>query len=113
MAFEVRYDAAGRATEVTLLPDPKNPKGRLVELAGAAVRDWSYEPERVAGVGMPGKVIVPVCYSAGKTKKRKGALSERRCVWSPTDSKAKVGNGESLSLDSKVHLKAEVVGSAL
>ncbi len=113
LAFEVSYDASGSATEVTLLPDPKNAKGRLVEIAGEAVREWLYEPERVAGVGIPGKVIVPICYSAGKTKKRKGTRDGKRCIWSQPGSKAQVGNGDSLSVDSKVHLKTDVVGRAL
>ncbi len=113
LAFEVSYDESGKAQTATLLPDPGNAKGRLVELAETAVRDWLYEPERVAGAGIPGKVIVPICYSAGKTNKRKGTRGGRRCVWSQPDSKAKVGNGDSLSLDSRVRLKTKVVGRML
>ena len=109
LAFEVIYDATGRATEVTLLPDPANPGGRLVDISGEAVREWSYEPERVAGAGVPGKVIVPICYSAGKAKKRKGTHEDKRCVWSQPGSKAQVGNGDSLSVDSRVQLKTAVV----
>ncbi len=113
LAFEVSYDATGRASEVTLLPDPKNPEGRLVEISAGAVREWQYEPERVAGAGVPGKVIVPICYSAGKAKKRKGTREGKRCIWSQPDSKAQVGNGDSLSLDSRVQLKTAVVGRPL
>jgi hypothetical protein len=112
LILEVSYDASGKATSVDLATGSTVSKGRLVELAKEAVSSWSYQPELVAGTGVAGTVIVPICYSVGVSRQQ-AARDAQKCLWTQPGSKATVAEGESLALDSSVHLKSDVIGSTL
>jgi len=60
-----------------------------------------YDPERIGGRGVAGKVLIPLCYAVYR---------RTPCVWNRTAGKPQVKQGESLALDSKVQLETDVVG---
>ncbi|MBK7013237.1 MAG: energy transducer TonB [Xanthomonadales bacterium] len=112
VVFEVSYDLDGKVEEVTPIASSPAMKGRFKEYAETAVRSWRYEPERVAGIGVPGKVVVPLCFSVGSNRTSAQRAAEK-CQWTQPGSKASVDQGQSLALDSSVTLKSDVIGSTL
>jgi hypothetical protein len=104
----VTYDQSGIAEEIGIADGSPMKKGSLVESAMAAVRTWTFDPERVGGHGLRARVLVPICYEA-KTPDAK----DEKCRWnSPYGEKSVVG-GQSVALDSRVHLKTYVAGTTL
>ena len=112
LIFEVSYDKAGKLETVVVLPSSTVEKGNLVKDAENALRKWTYEPERVAGVGVPGKLVVPICYYMGLSE-RDAERQGKNCNWKKPGSEATVGQGQSLALDSSVSLKTDVIGRTL
>jgi hypothetical protein len=112
LILEVSYDASGKATSVDLATGSTVSKGRLVELAKEAVSSWSYQPELVAGIGVAGSVMVPICYTVSSSRQQ-AEHDAQKCQWTQPGSKATVAEGESLALESSVHLKSDVIGSTL
>lgn len=112
LIFEVGYDNAGKLQTVAVLPSSTVEKGNLVKNAENALRKWTYEPERVAGVGVPGKLVVPICYYMGVSE-RDAERMGKNCEWKKPGSEATVGQGQSLALDSRVRLKTDVIGRTL
>lgn len=112
LVFEVSYDKNGNPKAVVVQPGSTSTKGRLVDYAEESLRKWTYEPERVAGVGVPGKLIVPICYYVGFSQ-REAEKAGKSCLWTLPGSKATVGQGESLALESSVTLKSDVIGRTL
>ena len=112
LIFEVNYDKAGKLQTVAVLPRSTVEKGNLVKDAENALRKWTYEPERVAGVGIPGKLVVPICYYMGLSE-RDAERQGKNCEWKKPGSEATVGQGQSLALDSSVSLKTDVIGKTL
>lgn len=112
LVFEISFDKAGIPQAIALQPGSTSKKGRLIDYAEKALREWTYEPERVAGIGVPGKVIVPICYYVGLSVSE-AERAGKSCLWTKPGSKASVGQGESLALDSSVSLKNDVIGRTL
>lgn len=112
LVFEVSYDKAGTAQAVVVQPGSTEIGGRLIGDAEKALREWVYEPKRVAGVGVPGKLIVPICYTVGFSR-REAEKAGKSCLWALPGSKATVGEGESLALDSIVTMKSDVINKTL
>ncbi|MEZ5462708.1 hypothetical protein [Dokdonella sp.] len=110
--YEVGFDHDGVPTSVVLAHRSGATKGSLGKLAEEAVRSWTYEPERVAGVGVPGSVVVPVCFSVGSSP-RSAQRNSSHCRWNQPGSKAAVEEGQSLALESSASLKSDVVGRVL
>lgn len=63
---EVAYDAKGRVTAAKVVAGGGMPKGDAGDerAAIAAVKQWTFQPETVGGVGAAGKARVPVCLAA-------------------------------------------------
>lgn len=57
----VEYDGSGRVTAVTPA-SADAPMDAFMRAALKAAREWEFEPERVAGVGLPGSGIIPVTF---------------------------------------------------
>lgn len=112
LIFEVGYDKDGKLQTVSVLPGSTPKDGRLVENAEKALQAWTFEPERVAGVGVPGKLVVPICYTISMSV-REAERKGKNCEWEKPGSKAIVGEGQSLALDSSVSLKTDVIGRTL
>lgn len=109
---EVSYDSAGKATDVTVAAGSEVTEGPLLGSVERALRKSRFEPERVAGIAVAGKVVTPICIaiSRGGTDPRKLA---RTCRWTLPGTEANVDEGQSLALESSVKLKTPVVGSLL
>jgi hypothetical protein len=109
LVFEVSYDKSGKANDVVVASGSTQSKGSLVDYAEKAVREWTYQPEQVAGFGVPGTVIVPICFSVS-TNQRSARRAADNCRWQEPGTKATAEQGQSLALDSSVHLKTDVIG---
>jgi hypothetical protein len=104
VAVIVTYNARGKATEVVVADDSPITEGVLAKAAIQEVRTWKYEPERIGGLGVAGRVLIPLCYAADR---------RTRCVWNRSAGMPEVKQGQSLALDSQVHLESHVVGRVL
>lgn len=58
----VEYDGEGRVTKVAPA-SADAPMDAFMKAAMKAARDWQFEPERVAGVGLAGSGVIPVTFS--------------------------------------------------
>lgn len=58
----VKYDGNGRVTAVAPAAADA-PMDSFMQAALKAARNWEFEPEQVAGIGVPGAGIVPVSFS--------------------------------------------------
>lgn len=112
LVYEVSYDNSGTPTRVVAVEGSMMTKGKLVEAGESALRSWQYAPERVAGIGVPGKLLVPICYSVGMSPKESQRNADK-CTWKHPGSNATLKDGQSLALESSVQLKSEVIGSIL
>lgn len=112
VAVEVEFDAGGKATGLSIADGTPTPPEALAKAVMKALREWTYEPERVAGVGVPGSLVVPVCFTVAQSVAESRRLS-KGCRWTLPGSDAYVEEGQSLALDSQVRLKTDVSGSVL
>ncbi|HLS97251.1 MAG TPA: energy transducer TonB [Porticoccaceae bacterium] len=110
--IEVRYDGTGTVRDAVAMAGSTEGIDALWRSAEKAVRNWEYEPEKVAGIGVPGTLIVPVCFSVGATQKT-ALETMARCEWTRPGSKVQIREGESVALESSVLLKTEVIGRTL
>lgn len=59
---EVRYNEAGKVVSTRLAPGAPPVRRAFEEAAVAAVRRWTFRPERVAGRAVAATVDVPICF---------------------------------------------------
>jgi hypothetical protein len=104
VAVIVSYNARGKATEVVVADDSPVAEGALAKAAMQEVRTWKYEPERIAGQGIAGRILLPICYAADR---------KAQCIWNRSAGLPEVKQGQSLALDSQVRLESDVVGRIL
>jgi hypothetical protein len=112
IAIEVGYDASGKATELRVVESSLSQPEGLVKAVMKSLSEWTYVPERVAGVGVPGTLVVPVCFTLAQSAAESRRLSNA-CRWTLPGSDATIEEGQSLALDSRVRLKTDVSGSVL
>lgn len=112
IVVEVSYDPAGKVTNVAVAESSPVSDGPLLEGMDKALRQSRFEPERVGGVGIAGRVLMPSCIVITNGLSKAIELT-RDCSWSLPGSEARVEQGESLALESSVQLKTKVVGSLL
>lgn len=103
VVVEIRYDAAGRAIAVAPVAGTPVQDGPMLDSVRKAVKRWTYQPELIAGIGVPGTVLVPVCFSVASDV-AKAHQAENRCRWTQPGTQVSVDEGESLALDSSVQL---------
>jgi TonB family protein len=106
VVVRVDYDADGKAVSATL--DPSSPKAAEVLVAASidAVKNWTFQPERVDRHGVPGTQVLPLCYALS-------SMPAPMCKWNPPGNHAAIGEGESLAVNPVAHLRNDVVGHAL
>lgn len=104
VAVVVSYNANGKATDAEIADDSPIVDGALAIAAKQEVRTWKFDPERIGGRGVAGRVLIPLCYAANR---------RTQCVWSRAAGKQDVKQGQSLALDSQVHLESDVIGRIL
>jgi TonB family protein len=102
--LRVDYDAEGRVTAVIPIEGKDKPwvDGSLMRAAVAAVKHWTMRPEMVAGHGVAGAVIAPICFS----------LSDHteRCSWTPPGVNKPVDPALPITLTSVVGLDMGAAG---
>jgi len=76
----------------------------LVKTAVAALLQWQLVPERVAGHGLPGRVMVPVCFLLRR---------HAACRYTPPGSKRAAQSEQPLNLTAVTQLKSDVIGQIL
>ncbi len=107
VVVEVRYDAAGKAIAIAPVAGTPVQDGPLLESVRKAVKRWTYQPELIAGIGVPGTLLVPVCFAVSSDM-AKARQDSKRCRWTQPGTQVSVAEGESLALDSSVRLKTAV-----
>ncbi|MBN8482806.1 MAG: hypothetical protein J0L88_14580 [Xanthomonadales bacterium] len=113
VVIEARYDGDGKPIEVAAVPGAtRAPKG-LVDASVVAIRQWTFEPERVGGIGVPGRVVTPICFAIGTRPAETSRALEGCARWTPPGSTASLGEGETLAFDSRVRLKSDPFAAAL
>ncbi|MFZ2236682.1 MAG: hypothetical protein WAV67_09920, partial [Dokdonella sp.] len=112
VVVEVRYDADGKAIAVAPVAGSPVQDGPMLDSVRKAVKRWGYQPELIAGVGVPGTVLVPVCFSV-VSDVGKARQAENRCRWTQPGTQTSVAEGESLALDSSVQLKTAISDNVL
>jgi len=107
-AFLLKADGKVRSAAV----DPASPASaqRLVDASLEAVRQWTFQPERVAGHGVPGTQSLPVCFSLSLVGSH-AAIPP--CEWNAPGKHAPIGEGESVALNPAARLVNDVAGHAL
>ena len=102
--LRVDYDAEGHVTAVIPIEGKDKPwvDGSLMRAAVAAVKHWTMRPEMVAGHGVAGAVIAPICFS----------LSDHteRCSWTPPGVNKPVDPALPITLTSVVGLDMGAAG---
>ena len=92
----VEYDTEGRVTSVRHVPEMGTAKvdGALRDAAIQAVMRWTYRAETVAGQGVAGRALAPICFT----------LSHRPCHWNRPKGGKPVESGRPIALASVVGL---------
>lgn len=105
--LKVDYDADGRITSATPVEggSPK-PTIDLIKSATIAVKQWTFKPERIAGHGVPGKALVPVCFAIS-------ARQQRSCLWKRDGEDKPLDSDRPIALSSVVGIDTNLVGSTL
>lgn len=97
VVLELRMDADGRVRE-TRVRDTVGPVSRaMANSALQASREWTFRPERVAGVAQAATLLMPVCFTPG------GGGQE--CGWSGPDAQ-RYGRDTVLALDPVARLSS-------
>jgi len=112
VAVEVDYDGYGKLVDITVSPGSGVQKGPLVDAIRKAMHKWAFEPERVAGNGVPGKLVTSICFTLARSKAEAQQLASA-CRWTLPGSDAALDEGQSLALDSQVRLKTDVFSGVL
>ena len=109
---EVSYDGTGKPMSVSVVPEVSSQDESLINASITAAKSWTIKPEQVAGVGVPGKLVSPLCYFIGNSV---AEVNKRNtlCGWFSPIHKVSIGEGQSLALDSAVTLKTDVIGRML
>lgn len=95
---DVHYDADGRVTSAQPIDGGEPKAGHAMKHAATvAVRHWTFTPERIAGRGVPGHALVPICFTAND-----GVRSP--CHWHTGNSNTPIDADHPLALDSVVKL---------
>lgn len=78
--LKVNYDGNGAPTKATVAKDSPVTNTSYVDAARRAILNWTFEPERVNGHGVPGTMTVSTCFSREETSPADGPV-ESPCAW--------------------------------
>lgn len=106
-AVKVRYDGDGHILDIGLYEGaPKVPRA-LRDAAIAAVKHWRVMPERIGDVGVPGELIVPVCFTLDFARNKPDCHMQLPGLERPTQA------NQALALNSVTGLATSVAGEVL
>lgn len=106
--LELAYDAAGKVTRTNVLESTGHPS--FGEAAARMASNWQLVPERVAGVGVPGTVVVPVWFRIEDGRKHAAPPASRMME---TPGSADDAEPRELVAESEVALRTAVAGTLL
>lgn len=107
VVLDVTFDGNGKAVSVVPAEGSPVSAGTFFNSASRTLRDWTYFPERVAGHGIPGRLIVPFCFDP-----RPSGVKEPGCHWDSPEGKSPIEPGQGLAMDSAVRLLTDVIDKA-
>lgn len=102
VVLELQTDAQGRVDAVSVRDTVGSINRAMAEAAVAAARDWTFRPERVDGVPLAGKLLMPVCFVT--------ASDLEGCEWTGPESRA-YGRDTVLALEPAARLANPVAYS--
>jgi TonB family protein len=94
VVLELQMDARGRIETAAVRDTVGNVNRAMAEAALAAARNWTFHPERVAGVALASKLLMPVCFAGS---------AEQDCDWTGPESRV-YGRDTVLALDPAARL---------
>ncbi|MGD9583640.1 MAG: TonB family protein [Lysobacterales bacterium] len=103
---KVEYDGDGKITQAALAEYAPAIHPTLAGAAIDAVLRWKVTPERVAGHGVAGAMIVPFCFTLGDSK-------PGWCKFTPPDRAGSAETDRPINLAAVTKLKTSVVGQVL
>ena len=109
--LEVAYDGNGKPLELIVSDHSPVKDGALVNEAIRAIRTWTFDPERVAGHGVGGRSLIPICFVVNPSKRGNVAIDE--CKFPEDLGGSPFESGSSIALESRVTLKSDVIGKTL
>lgn len=109
VVVKVSYDSDGKVVSVEPQPDEGRHSTPALEAATvAAAQHWTFEPERVRGIGIASTEIVPICYLASI-----GGPSKQECGWTRPGMHSSSGAGIGFALAPAAKLTTDVIGHTL
>jgi TonB family protein len=106
-AVKVRYDGDGQILDIGLYEGaPKIPRA-LGDAAIAAVKHWRLTPEKVGDAGVPGELIVPVCFVSNSAQHKPDCNMRLPGLDRPAQA------NQALALNSVTGLATSVAGEVL
>lgn len=112
-AMRVAYAKDGKVVSIVAKAgSPQVPAGVRKEFE-AAVKSWTFEPERVGGQPLAAEIVIPLCVSIWKAAFREPAGLEDACEWKSLQKRSPVGNGQFVAVDPAAKLLTDVVGRTL
>jgi TonB family protein len=112
VVLRVKYDANGTVVSAEPDADAPRPHVELAQAAQAAARQWTFDTERVGGIGVGGAALVPFCFSLTRYSGGKPPAVPQ-CHWTPKGQTTPLGDGEALALEPAARLTTAVAGHAL
>jgi len=113
VVLRVEYDANGKTASAVLDPSSPPVDKSLVEASIDVVKkSWTFQPELVAGHGLPGTQVLPICYAIFDMPVRSSNPAQG-CQWNPPGGRASISQGESLAVNPAAHLANDVVDHTL
>lgn len=109
--IEVAYDGNGKPLELIVADHSPVKNGALVNEAIRAIRTWTFDPERVAGHGVGGRSLIPICFVANPRWRGTAAMDE--CKFPEQLGGSAFEPGSSIALESRVTLISDVTGKTL
>jgi len=94
--LRISYDAKGAITSVRDMPEMStgHVSSDMTQAAIDAVKHWTFRTESVAGHGIAGEALVPVCFEIG----------DAHCQWKPWPGRRALETGSMVALSSVVGL---------
>jgi len=113
VVLRVDYDTNGKTVKASLDPDsPASDKALVDASIEVVTKKWTFQPEMVAGHGVPGTQVLPICYAIFDMPVHSKDRAPG-CQWSAPGDRAVIGQGDSLAINPVAHLAVDVVGHTL
>lgn len=110
VVMHVNYGADGKVNSAVLEQGAPKVSNSLVKATAVAMKEWTFQTERVDGHGVAGTAVVATCFSLSNPGYRLPAMN---CQWIPPGRDAAIGDGLVLALEPAARLLTEIAGHTL